>query len=1065
MGEASGDPGGLRSFAAASSVISGLTLLSRLTGFARGVVIAAVLGPTFFGNLFIVTNSLPNLLYEFAIGSLLVSLLVPPLVQHLDRGDLERARRTANGTLGVLCLLFFGVSMLIVLAGPLVLRVLGAGIDDPAVIADQRRVGWLLLALLVPQAVLYAVVGTSAAIQNAHGKYFLTAAAPVAENVGTIVVFLTFAARWGTGVDLHDATVTQILFLGLGATAAVGMHAGVQWWGAWKLGHALVPTAGWRDPDVRDLLRLGLRSLGYATANSGRYLVALVAAGAVPGGVVAYQLALNFRDLPNALVSKPLSVTSLPTLSRHAQGKRWNDFAALYRSTVRLSVFLQTLTTVLLVVLAVPIVHTVAFGGMDSSIGRTLLLAALATMALGIAGDGAFLLATNTCYARRDATGPFHVMLVRTVLTAAGALLALRLDGTATLVGLGLSIAFADIAAGLLLHRRLESRLHTDARGVLLRPILAIVGAGAASAAAGSVVTRFVHPGDDAPRIAHLATAALGAAVVVAVYVLTARALRLAEVDDLRQFVPGLRRGAGRSAPSTAPDAAAAATNRGAAAVSPASARMSARPLIVAAVVASAAVAGAVVIGLAAALAGVLVIAAVAGVIVIVAVAARPALAAYLWLGTVPLIVGIDRGVVVPLLRLNEALLALLLVGLLVRALVAPRGRCRFTTLDAAVTAVAVCGSVVPLLVVFSRTHTVSFDEVTYAAPLVKLALTYCVFRVAVRKPAEVRTALMIGITAACVAALIGFAQSIGVGPVRSLLTSGLYAGGVDAATAIASGRGTSTLGTAIGAAGLYVGYLLVCAAWFTRPGAPRRFLLVALGALTVGAAGTAQFTAVIGLIAAFAAVAYLRARNRKEAGLPPWHFPSGAGVRMVALVAVAGGLVAGWFALGSRVAVLLAGDVPQSWTARWYNLSTHFLSELGLNTNLLIGVSPVTQVRDPRGFVEWIWIESGYVQLVYTGGLALLGAFGWMMAVHLRSAWANRRRADEFGACSVAAWAMGLVVCLLMLLDPHLTIRGTSDLFFPLLAMSATAAALAPAGLLHRGDRATSSPRPGVGV
>jgi hypothetical protein len=93
---------------------------------------------------------------------------------------------------------------------------------------------------------------------------------------------------------------------------------------------------------------------------------------------------------------------------------------------------------------------------------------------------------------------------------------------------------------------------------------------------------------------------------------------------------------------------------------------------------------------------------------------------------------------------------------------------------------------------------------------------------------------------------------------------------------------------------------------------------------------------------------------------------------------------------------------------------------------------------------VEWIWIESGYVQLVYTGGLLMLGAFLWMIYAHLRDAWDGRQRVDEFGACAAAAWTMGVTVCVLMLLDPHLTIRGTSDLLFPLLAMSATGVSLA---------------------
>ena len=294
----------------------------------------------------------------------------------------------------------------------------------------------------------------------------------MAENLGTIAVFAAFALIWEPGIDLHDVTVAQLLFLGIGATAAVGLHAAVQWWGAWRVGVLLVPTAGWKDPDVRALLLLGVRSLGYAGMNASRYVTALVASGSVRGGVVAYQLALNFHELPNALVSRPLSVTSLPSLSRDAISRQWDRFFALYRSTVRVSLLLQGLAAVCLVAMAPAIARSVAFGSMGSEAGRALLVAALATMSIGIIGDGTFVLSTSACYADRDARRPFQVMLFRTVAVIVGGVFAMGLDGRATLVALGLSIAVADLGAGYFLHRMLERGKGRTDRGGVRRSVL-----------------------------------------------------------------------------------------------------------------------------------------------------------------------------------------------------------------------------------------------------------------------------------------------------------------------------------------------------------------------------------------------------------------------------------------------------------------------------------------------------------------------------------------------------------------------------------------------------------------
>ena len=74
-----------------SITVAAWTIVSRVTGVAKFACIGAVLGPTFFGNTYQFTNSLPNLVYYgFLAGSLFSSLLVPALVRHIDAGDRAR---------------------------------------------------------------------------------------------------------------------------------------------------------------------------------------------------------------------------------------------------------------------------------------------------------------------------------------------------------------------------------------------------------------------------------------------------------------------------------------------------------------------------------------------------------------------------------------------------------------------------------------------------------------------------------------------------------------------------------------------------------------------------------------------------------------------------------------------------------------------------------------------------------------------------------------------------------------------------------------------------------------
>src|SRR5580693_314181 len=162
------------------------TVISRFTGVLRGVTIAAVLGVTYFANTYQFTNSLPNLIfYGLLAGSLFSSLLVPALVKHIDSGDKHAAERVAGGLMGVALLAMLAVVPVAAPLTPLLLK-LGSLGSASAAAHGQAGAGAILVLLLLPQVPLYAFIGTSTAVMNAHRRFALAAAAPAIENLGTI---------------------------------------------------------------------------------------------------------------------------------------------------------------------------------------------------------------------------------------------------------------------------------------------------------------------------------------------------------------------------------------------------------------------------------------------------------------------------------------------------------------------------------------------------------------------------------------------------------------------------------------------------------------------------------------------------------------------------------------------------------------------------------------------------------------------------------------------------------------------------------------------------------------
>jgi putative peptidoglycan lipid II flippase len=437
------------------------TLVSRVTGFARVAVIAAVLGPTFFGNTFQAINQLPNLIfYGLLMGSLFSSLLVPSLVRQVDARDRDGLERVAGAFLGLVTVAFVVVAALGAAAGPLLLRVFAIGVEDPSVASAQRRVGWLLLLMVLPQVLLYGLACTGAAVMNAHGRFALASAAPALENLGMIATLGASAWLFGTAPAVERVPPDQLLLLGIGSTAAVAVHAAAQWLGAWRLGVRLVPRAGWRDPEVRRLIQRLLPSLGYGWLNMLRWFAVLVAANRVPGGVVAFQLALNFFYLPVVLGAQPVALALLPELSRRFQRHDLRRFRDELTRGVALASFLTIPAAVAYLILAVPLARIAAFGEMATAAGVTLLALSLAALAPGVVGESRFLVELQGSYACHDARSPVRSMALCVSLALAGTVAALALPaGAGVLLVLGLAYSAGSLAGGAHLARRVHRML------------------------------------------------------------------------------------------------------------------------------------------------------------------------------------------------------------------------------------------------------------------------------------------------------------------------------------------------------------------------------------------------------------------------------------------------------------------------------------------------------------------------------------------------------------------------------------------------------------------------------
>ena len=453
--------GSLDGFAVDSRTVAVGLLASRVTGFGRVTVMAAVLGPTYFGNLFQFCSILPTTLYSFLMGALMSALLVPPLVRRIADRDPKAVHRFANAALGAMIVVLFCAGVLAILVLPILIGAITFDVQDPLVRNRHLRLGVELALMQMPQLMFYGIIGSGIAVQQAHGRFALAAAAPSIENIGIVAVLIISAKLFGTGVDVDAVSTRQIMLLGLGTTAAVAMHAGVQWWGAYRLGVPLVPRPDdWRETEVRAMLRQGSSSVGYTGLYWSAFLLALVSAGAIPGGLVAFQMASNLCQFPVALTALPLASAQLPRLSSNHHQNQLAEFRNTYWAGLRLVIFMALPASLILAVIPQTLARALAFGEMHTPAAIVLLAACIGGLGIGVVGESMFTLVTSSCYARNEKSTPLRAMLLRFVIIGTGVAIArVALAGPQLLWTLGAVVSAGNIVAGTYLHSKLRRAL------------------------------------------------------------------------------------------------------------------------------------------------------------------------------------------------------------------------------------------------------------------------------------------------------------------------------------------------------------------------------------------------------------------------------------------------------------------------------------------------------------------------------------------------------------------------------------------------------------------------------
>lgn len=291
------------------------TLISRITGFLRTVLIGAALGPA-VASAFNTANTLPNLITELVLGAVLSSLVVPVLVR-AEKEDPDRGEAFIRRLLTLTFTLTFGITLLAVAAAPLLVRVM---LDDEGQVNISMANAFAYL--LLPQIVFYAMFAVFMAVLNTKEIFRPGAWAPVANNVVTLAVLsLYFLLPEDTKLQpMDNVTITNphILLLGLGTSLGVVVQAlimvpalrkaGINMKPLWGLDRRLKAFGGMA---VAIVVYVAISQLGFSLNNR----IASQVSDAAP---TIYMNAWQMLQVPYGVIGVTLLTAVMPRLSRNA---------------------------------------------------------------------------------------------------------------------------------------------------------------------------------------------------------------------------------------------------------------------------------------------------------------------------------------------------------------------------------------------------------------------------------------------------------------------------------------------------------------------------------------------------------------------------------------------------------------------------------------------------------------------------------------------------------------------------------------------------------------------------
>ena len=530
-----------------SLVMASGTIVSRILGFARAVLLAAAIGVTTdAADAFGVANQLPNNVYAIIVGGVLNAVLVPQLV---------KARKGADGGKGYIdrfvtlaITVFFSVTLVFTIAAPLLVRLYTSGWSE-----DQLALATAFAYWCLPQLFFYGLYSVFGEVLNSRKAFGPFMWAPVLNNVvslaGLGAFILIFAADPTGERAISEWGADRITLLAGSATLGVAAQALILLVSWRRIGLKLSLNFQWRGFGLGPALRAASWSLGMVlvTQIGGLVQTAVASTAAAErasspavASVAAAAIAWLIFMLPHSVVTVSIATAYFTRMAEHNQAGRVEDFKRDLTTGLRVIALVSVFSTATLIVLSYPIARVfVGEYPATAALGNV-----IAAFMLGLLPFSFVYMIQRAFFALEDTKTPFIFTSVQIAIHIAGSVtMGFVMPKQYLVVSIALVTAFSITIQGLVGYSMLKRRIG-GLGGLGVGPavgkfLLAVIPA--AASGVGIVIALGGIGAGAFPVDKVLTAVASSAAVGLAMGLVYAAFLWLLKAGELREVFAGLR--------------------------------------------------------------------------------------------------------------------------------------------------------------------------------------------------------------------------------------------------------------------------------------------------------------------------------------------------------------------------------------------------------------------------------------------------------------------------------------------------------------------------------------------